>query len=234
MELGELIKTQRVRMGKTLEEVGKEVGVSKTTVQRWESGEIKDMRRDKLVKLAHALDTTPAYLMGWENNHGETDVVLAVKSIANKKRISYEEAEQQFNILTNPDIQPLPRTVKKPRLGKIACGEPILAVENLDGYDDVPENIRCDFTLICQGDSMIGARIHDGDVVYIRQQPEVENGEIAAVLLDGSETTLRRFYISGGIITLQAENPSFAPIVVTGERQCAVLGKAVGFTSLIK
>ena len=66
-ELNELIKEQRERVGKTLEEVGKAVGVSKTTVQRWESGLIKDMRRDKLVALARALNTTPAYLMGWES-----------------------------------------------------------------------------------------------------------------------------------------------------------------------
>ena len=78
---------------------------------------------------------------------------------------------------------PLPRTVKKPRLGAIACGKPILAVENISEYDDVPITIHCDFTLLCKGDSMIDARIWDGDVVYIRQQPEVENGEIAAALL---------------------------------------------------
>lgn len=64
--------------------------------------------------------------------------------------------------------------VKMPRLGAIACGEPILAVENTEGFDDVPNNIHCDFTLICRGDSMVGARIHDGDLVYIRQQPDVE------------------------------------------------------------
>lgn len=159
-----------------------------------------------------------------------------IRALATACNLSLDDFDDRptVNIFTIPGILPLPKTVKKPRLGKIACGEPILAVENLDGYDDVPENIHCDFTLICQGDSMIGARIHDGDLVYIRQQPQVENGEIAAMLLDGTETTLKRFYKSRGIITLQAENPAFAPIVVTQDRQCAVLGKAVGFTSLIK
>lgn len=159
------------------------------------------------------------------------------KAIAQVLGISLDELacrDDLDTILSYPNIRPLPHTVRKPRLGTIACGEPILCAENLDGYDDVPDNIHCDFTLICKGDSMIGARIHDGDVVYIRQQPEVENGEIAAVLVDGTETTLKRVYYSNGFVSLQAENPAYAPIIVTQERQFSVLGKAVGFTSVIK
>lgn len=159
------------------------------------------------------------------------------KSIAQALDLSLDELacrDDMDRILTFPNISPLPRTVKRPRLGTIACGDPILAVENLDGYDDVPEDIHCDFTLKCKGDSMIGARIHDGDIVYIRQQPEVENGQIAAVLLDGTETTLKRVYVTDDTVTLQAENPSFSPIVVKSDRQFSILGKAVGFTSIIK
>ena len=69
-ELKDLIRARRSEIGKTFEEIGKEVGVSKATVLRWESGEIKDMRRDKLVALAKALKTTPSYLMGWEDETG--------------------------------------------------------------------------------------------------------------------------------------------------------------------
>ena len=75
MEFCELVRTQRKRIGKTLEEVGKAVGVAKATVQRWESGEIKDIRREKLVKLAVALETTPAYLMGWDSPKWEKDMI---------------------------------------------------------------------------------------------------------------------------------------------------------------
>lgn len=136
------------------------------------------------------------------------------------------------NVFSIHGLTPVPKMVKKPRLGVIACGEPILAEENLDGYDDVPEDIKCDFTLICKGDSMINARINDGDVVYIRQQPSVDNGEIAAVLI-GDESTLKRVYLYDDKIVLQPENTKYAPLVYTKEEMnnVRIIGKAVGFTS---
>lgn len=129
---------------------------------------------------------------------------------------------------------PLPQTVKKPRLGAIACGKPILAVENISEYDDVPITIHCDFTLLCKGDSMIDARIWDGDVVYIRQQPEVENGEIAAVRI-GEEATLKKVYYNGRRIILRACNPLYADMEYEGEElnDVEILGKAVAFSSMI-
>ena len=129
---------------------------------------------------------------------------------------------------------PLPQTVKKPRLGAIACGKPILAVENISEYDDVPITIHCDFTLLCRGDSMIDARIWDGDVVYIRQQPEVENGEIAAVRI-GEEATLKKVYYNGRRIILRACNPLYADMEYEGEElnDVEILGKAVAFSSMI-
>ena len=84
-----------------------------------------------------------------------------------------------------------------PLVGRIACGEPILAEENIEDYVDRPRHIRADFALECKGDSMVGAGIRSGDVVYIRAQPEVENGQIAAVMVDGDEATLKRFYFDG-------------------------------------
>lgn len=80
---------------------------------------------------------------------------------------------------------------------------------------------------------MIGARIKDGDLVYIRQQSDVENGEIAAVLI-GSEATLKRVYKKPGYIVLQPENPAYEPIIVTAaDEPVRILGKAVGFSSPI-
>lgn len=129
---------------------------------------------------------------------------------------------------------PVPRTVKKPRLGAIACGKPILAVENISEYDDVPITIHCDFTLLCKGDSMIDARIWDGDVVYIRQQPVVENGEVAAVRI-GDEATLKKVYYNGRRIILRACNPLYADMEYEGEElnDVEILGKAVAFSSMI-
>ncbi len=209
-ELKDLIREQRARTGKTLEQIGKEIGVAKATVQRWESGEIKDMRRDKLVALARALETTPAYLMGWE-----------------------DAPEQDHTSILN--LEPLPEMRKLPLIGTIACGEPLLAVENIEGEVDVPEQIHADFALRCKGDSMINARIFDGDIVYIRQQPTVENGQIAAVLID-DEATLKRVRLFDDHISLEPENPMYRPIVYWNGDMNAVriLGLAVAFTSMVR
>lgn len=133
-------------------------------------------------------------------------------------------------------FMPLPQTKKVPRLGVISCGDPINSEENFDGYDDVPEHIVCDFTLKCEGDSMIGARINDGDLVYIRQQSTVENGQIAAVLIDGTEKLLKRVYINDDSVILQAENPAYPPKVFSKEdmNRVSIIGKAVGFTSVLR
>ena len=133
-------------------------------------------------------------------------------------------------------FQPVPKMVKRPRLGVISCGDPIMSEENFDGYDDVPEHINCDFTLTCEGDSMIGARICDGDTVYIKQQPTVENGQIAAVLIEGSEKLLKRVYITEASIILQAENPAYPPRSFFKEdmNRVSIIGRAVGFYSNVK
>ena len=129
----------------------------------------------------------------------------------------------------------LPPMRKIPLLGTIACGEPILAQENISDYVDLPGHIRADFALTCKGDSMINAGIRDGDVVYIRQQEAVENGQIAAVLVDKEEATLKRFYILDGHISLNAENPEFPPLVFSGEdaHEVRVLGLAVAYTHVL-
>ena len=133
----------------------------------------------------------------------------------------------------HPDI--LPVTIRRvPLLGAIACGEPILAESDLDTFAVVGNAVKCDFALRCQGDSMINARIYDGDVVFIKKQEFVDDGTIAAVLID-DEATLKRVYkLSDGRIELRAENPVYKPIVVGGEgetRTFRVLGKAVAFQS---
>lgn len=144
---------------------------------------------------------------------------------------NFSDKKTMFNI---PGICPVPKTYKRPRLGTIACGEPILAEENFEGYDDIPENIQCDFTLLCKGDSMINARINDGDIVYIRQQDMVDNGEIAAVLIE-NDATLKRVYVYDDKVVLQPENTKYSPFVYTKDEMnnVRILGKAVGFTSVL-
>lgn len=134
-----------------------------------------------------------------------------------------------------PGIIPMPEMRKIPLIGSIACGAPILAEEHIEEYINIPKHIHADFALTCKGDSMINARVFDGDVVYIRQQDTVENGEIAAVLIDG-EATLKRVRLHPDRIILEPENPLYDPLVYRGEEMNTVriLGKAVAFTSAIR
>lgn len=126
---------------------------------------------------------------------------------------------------------------KYPLLGEVACGEPIFMSEERENYVMSGTDIKADFCLIAKGDSMINARIMDGDIVFIRRQPEVENREIAAVAID-DEATLKRFYRDEetGTITLVAENPAYSPMVFTEESQknVYILGKSIAFQSNVK
>lgn len=161
--------------------------------------------QDKLTILGLALNVSEAWLMGY-------DVPMARDS----------------------GLMPV-EVQRVPLLGDIACGEPIVANQTYDVYVQAGGTVKCDFCLRAHGDSMIGARIHDGDIVFVHEQPTVENGEIAAVIID-DETTLKRFYAYSNKIVLQAENPKYEPIVYVGEEteHVRVLGKAVSFQSEIK
>ena len=169
---------------------------------------------------------------------------MALLEVKNLKRDTLKKLSEIFNVppssfiaedyMNYDNVISFPKMNRIPLVGTIACGTPILATENIDGQVTVPEDINADFALRCKGDSMIDARINNGDIVYIRQQPTVENGEIAAVLID-DEATLKRVYISDNTITLVACNSKYQPFVYTGVQldQIRILGKAVGFTSTL-
>lgn len=133
------------------------------------------------------------------------------------------------------NILPMPDMVRIPLLGAIACGEPILAQENLSEYVDLPKHIHADFALECKGDSMIDAHIYDGDIVYINSHSEIENGQIVVALIE-NEATLKRMYKTNDTLILQPENKNYSPIVLHGTEleQVRILGRAVAFTSLVK
>ncbi len=209
-EFSENLKILRKSKKLSQEKLADELKVSRSLIGMWESGQRK-----------------PSY---------ETLELLADYFNIRLDDLSGRNINKDNNFSNISNIIPLPKTKKVPRLGKIACGEPILAEENYEDYDDVPEDIKCDFTLICDGDSMINARIQDGDVVYFREQSQVENGEIAACLVDGefeTKATLKRFYKYDDKIILQAENPKYQPFVYVNEEmnKVRIIGKAVGFTS---
>lgn len=211
IEIGNRIEFRRKQLNLTLDDIASEIGVAKSTVQRYEKGTIEKIKLPVIEAIARVLDVDPAWLCC------KSDVM----GTATTKPLP-----------TN--ILPMPTTVARPRLGAIACGEPILAEQNIEGYDQIPDFIKCDFTLLCKGDSMIGARIHDGDIVCIRQQEEVENGQIAAILI-GDEATLKRVRFIEGGIALWPENPAYAPIVFVGEEaeQVKILGLATHFISTL-
>lgn len=203
MNIGSYIKKLRKENGYSQEELGRLLGVQRAAVNKWESGTVKNLKRDTIKKLSEIFN-------------------VPTSSFIDDEFLSYG------NIIS------MPKKNYIPLVGTIACGSPILATENLEGEVSTPEDIDADFALRCKGDSMIDARICNGDIVYIRQQPTVENGEIAAVLID-EEATLKRVYISENTITLVACNSKYQPFVYTGEQlnQIRILGKAVGFTSTI-
>lgn len=207
---------------------------------------IKSLRRSKKLnqeQLSEALNkqfglkTDRVMISKWETGY-QTPVINTIKCLAAffEVTIDYLNGNENVeeNIYSYKNIIPPPKMRKIPLLGTIACGEPILAQENIEGDVSIPESIVADFALRCKGDSMIDARIMDGDIVYIRQQPSVENGEIAAVLI-GDEATLKKVYLSKDTLTLLACNSSYEPFVYSGEQlnEIRILGKAVGFTSKI-
>ena len=127
------------------------------------------------------------------------------------------------------------KTRQIPLLGSIACGSPIFAEENVEEYLVCPPRVNADFCLYCKGDSMIQARINDGDIVYIHSQNDVDNGEIAAVMVE-DEATLKRVYKYKNKLVLKPENPDYEPFVYIGEEMSSIkiLGKAVAFLSGVK
>ena len=147
----------------------------------------------------------------------------------------YEAIGYRPAILSINNIEELPTMTNIPLIGTIACGTPILAEQNIIDVLKVDIRYHADFALICKGDSMINARIFDGDIVYIRQQPDVDNGQIAAVQIDDN-ATLKRVFKYPGKIVLRAENPQFPDIVITKDdnQEVRILGRAICFTSMIR
>lgn len=217
-KFSERFKLLRKERGLSQAALAAELGFTKSSVNMYERGD-REPGLESLETIADFFNVDMDYLLG------KSDV---------PNRFLYTPTSDAESVALPDNIPPMPATYTVPLLGTIACGEPILAAENIEDNVEVPEHIHADFALRCKGDSMINARIHDGDIVYIRQQPAVNNGEIAAVLI-GDEATLKRVYVYEDHVVLQPENPGYAPLVYFKDAMQAVriLGKAVGFTSLL-
>ena len=199
----EMLKYLRNRSGKSQQALADDLGMSKSAISMYENGQRKP-NFDVLEAIADYFNVNMGTLLG----------------------------DEERLPLPARNLLPIPETYQVPRVGSIACGTPTLAEQNIEGYDNVPVDVRCDFTLVCKGDSMVGAGIEDGDLVYIREQPEVENGEIAAVMVGEEDATLKRFKQVGDTVLLIPENSSYEPLVFSKEQiaNIRIIGKAVGFT----
>lgn len=207
LELYKNIKRRRQQLKMTQTDLALKMGYAdKSMIAKIEKGNV-DLPQSKILAFANVLETTPGELMGWDY---ETDTAETVDNIYKLDKI------------------------KLPMLGKVACGEPIFADEDRESYIMVGTDIGADFCLQCQGDSMINARIHDGDIVFVKKTDIVENGEIAVVIID-DEATLKRFfyYREQNLVILKPENPKYQDIILTGEQlnQVRVIGRAVAFQS---
>ncbi len=222
MTLGELVHAYREERGMSMQEFADRSNLSKAYISMLERNRNPQSGRPPVPSLETIRSVS--HVIGADFN----DVIAALDA-EEPVSLSYLQSRRPFS----DNLLPLEPMERIPLLGQIACGTPILAEQNVEDYVDLPRHIRADFTLTCRGDSMIGAGIQDGDMVYIRQQPEVENGEIAAVMVDEEEATLKRFYFDGLTVQLVAENPKFPPMVFTGEeisRRVHVVGRAVAYT----
>lgn len=207
LELYKNIKRRRQQLKMTQTDLALKMGYAdKSMIAKIEKGNV-DLPQSKILAFANVLETTPGELMGWDYEAEPTETV--------------------------DNIYKLDK-IKLPFLGKVACGEPIFADEDRESYIMIGTDIGADFCLQCQGDSMINARIHDGDIVFVKKTDIVENGEIAVVIID-DEATLKRFfyYREQNLVILKPENPKYQDIILTGEQlnQVRVIGRAVAFQS---
>ena len=198
MTIYDRIRARRTELGMTVEELAHKMGYKDKSSISKIENGKADIPQSKVLAFAQALNTTTAYLIGAETS-----------SIP-------------------PGFDPMPDMDQVPLIGRIACGQPITAEENVEELVSIPSAWHAQFTLRCEGDSM-EPRIKDGDLVAIRSQPIVENGEIAAVRI-GCEATLKHVYLYTDKIILQPENPSYEPIVKIGEEmnEIHIEGRAVG------
>lgn len=196
-------------------ELSRKTGVAEGTISNYKKG-VYEAKQDRVLEFSKALNVNPAWLMGY-------DVPIQ------------DESAHTPDYSHIKNVMPVPETKQLPVIGTIACGTPILAEQNIEDMVNVPAFVHADFVLRCSGDSMVGAHIRDGDLVCIRIQPDVDDGQIAAVLI-GEEATLKRVYHRPNGVTLMAENPAFPPMVYIGEEceDIRIMGKAITCVSKVR
>ena len=201
-----VIKQLRMERGITQEQLASMLKVSRSTIGMYETGN-REPDFETCEAIADIFNVDMDYLTGRSK-------------VERKSPITPYSIPQGFI--------PMPDMASIPLVGRIACGEPITAEQNVEGVVSVPSQWRSDFALLCKGDSMEPS-IKDGDLVAIHIQPMVENGEVAAVRID-NEATLKHVYLYPNYIELRPENPAYQSIIKIGEEmnEVKIEGKAVG------
>lgn len=214
MELKMRLKYLREQRGKTMRETAAELGLPYTTYINYEK-ELREPNSETLVMLANHYDVSVDYLIGRSENPV-------------KEKLPPESLD-----FTRYGFRPI-KKIKLPLLGNISCGEPKYADEDRESYIETGTNVNADFCLRANGDSMTGARINDGDIVFIRSMPQVDNGQIAAVIID-DEATLKRvyYYPENNMMILKPENSKYKDLIYIGQQleDVHILGLAVAFQS---
>lgn len=213
-EISERIKSSIKASGLSHRDLENKTGIPHSAIQRYAAGTTDRIPISRLGKLASALGVTPAYLMGWTSDKSGTNAIP--EGISNIHPVAVQRI---------------------PMLGEIACGKPIMCNEDRESYVEAGTQIKADFCLTCKGDSMIGAGIHDGDIVFIRKQDIVDNGQVAAVIID-NEATLKRiyFYPDKAKLVLLPDNPQYEPLAYVGEElaDIHILGRAIAYQSDVR
>lgn len=222
------LKSRRVELGLTLEEVGDIVGVGKSTVRKWENGIIENMKRDKIVLLARALKVSPLFVM-----EAEEDISFnLVKKISNiSERLTNTRKEKVYNFAEN-QLEEQNKVINLPKkinlLGQTAAGAPLdygdLEIEEKE-FKTIPNGAQ--YALNVNGDSM-EPLIKDGSIVFYKEQPHVENGEIAIIEIEGNGVTCKKvkFDYDNKIIILQSINEKYDDLVFNDD-QVRIIGKVV-------
>lgn len=214
MDIGKQIKRLRKERKYTQAHLAELLGTKPTTVASWEQGRNKPLM-DKVQKMAIIFNVPISEIVGGEENDTPSNIIYPLS-----------DGLQRVTI---------------PIIGEIACGDPITAEENIEGYTEetfekpIPSGTL--FALRCKGHSM-EPTIHDGSLVTIREQPDVEDGEIAAVLVDGdTEATLKRVKRvkrQGDLVMLMPDNKNYDPIILDEKNPGRIIGKAVHVSWNIK
>lgn len=210
MTMADRIKERRKAMNMTQEELAEKLGLQKSAIAKYENGRVQNIKRPIIAKMADILECSPAYLMALDTDSAKTPPHPSLRPVGT----------QRFKVL-----------------GSVACGEPVFMAEEVDVTIDVDNPPKADYVLTAKGDSMINIGIHDGDIIFVKEQPTVENGQVAVVAL-GDEACLKRFYYyqEKSLMILKSENPAYQDIIKVGPEleDVRVLGRAVKYQGTVR